>query len=72
MNTAKGQSQSDLRKNPEDLQREADGLREDLVGTVDERMPCTESAMPVEHCRISVYADTGKVCRVGVVLGFVR
>ncbi len=38
MTTAKEQFKSDLQKDPEDLAREVDGIREDLEGTVDELM----------------------------------
>ncbi|MDX1553244.1 MAG: hypothetical protein R3198_11520 [Marinobacter sp.] len=38
MNTAKEQFKNDLQKDPEDLEREADGVREDLEGTLDELM----------------------------------
>ncbi|MFL1453105.1 hypothetical protein ACJO5Y_01525 [Marinobacter sp. GN3S48] len=38
MNTAKEQFKNDLQKDPEDLEREADSVREDIEGTVDELM----------------------------------
>lgn len=38
MTTAKEQFKSDLQKDPRDLEREADGVREDLEGTIDELM----------------------------------
>lgn len=38
MTTAKEQFKNDLQKDPEDLEREADGVREHLEGTIDELM----------------------------------
>lgn len=38
MTTAKEQFKTDLQKEPEELEREADGAREDLEGTVDKLM----------------------------------
>ncbi|MCL7945384.1 DUF3618 domain-containing protein [Marinobacter sp. ATCH36] len=60
MTTAKEQFKNDLKKDPADLEREADGAREDLEGTVDKLM---HQLSPTELLNrgISMVRNTGDV-----------